>query len=135
MPDSHGSLDVPRRAVLKLMAGAPLSQALLHAQTAAPPRLLMLDMVHNNPGEEPYRTRYNDPAVLRGMGYDGKVYSLFESPMLAVNWESVDPDIFPAGSAGRRWVDAKAAQIDAQHARCQAAGLAAYAMADLILLP
>jgi len=127
--------DVPRRSVLKLMAGAPLPGALLHAQTAAPPRRTMLDMVHNNPGEEPYRTRYDDPAVLRGMGYDGKVYSLFESPMLAVNWEPVDPDIFPAGSAGRRWVDAKAAQIDAQHARCRAAGLATYAMADLILFP
>jgi len=124
-----------RRSALKLIAGVPLAGALRRADAAAPPRLSMLDMVHNNPGEEPYRTQYNDPAVLRGMGYDGKVYSLFESPMLAVNWESVDPDIFPAGSAGREWVDAKAAGIDAQHARCQAAGLAAYAMADLILLP
>jgi len=117
------------------MAGVPLSGALPAAETAAPPPLSMLDMVHNNPGEAPYQTRYNDPAVLRGMGYGGKVYSLFESPMLAVNWESVDLDIFPAGSLERRWVDAKAAEIDAQHARCQAAGLAAYAMADLILLP
>jgi hypothetical protein len=135
MSNSFEFSRLPRRSVLKLMAGASLSPALLHAQTAAPPRRMMLDMVHNNPGEEPYQTRYNDPAVLGGMGYGGKVYSLFESPMLGVNWESVDPDIFPAGSAARQWVDAKAAQIDAQHTRCKAAGLATYAMADLILFP
>src|ERR1017187_10111270 len=60
---------------------------------------------------------------------------MFDAPTLAVNWESVDPDIFPKSSSGREWVAAKAARIDAQHATCKAARVKAYANPDLIVLP
>jgi hypothetical protein len=92
-------------------------------------------MVHHNPGEPPYETKYESPGVIRAMGFGGKVYHLFDSPMLAVNWEAVDPDIFPKDSAARAWVDAKAARIDAQHAACATAGVGIYAMSDLVLFP
>ena len=45
--------------------------------------LFVLDMVHHNPGESLYESSYNDPAVLKEMGYNGKVYYLFDSPQLA----------------------------------------------------
>ena len=96
---------------------------------------LILDMVHHNPGEPLTSSRYEDPAVLKKMGYNGKVYFLFDSPTIAIDWQSVDPEIFPAGSLGREWVDKKAARIDAQHAACKSVGIKTYAMADLILLP
>jgi hypothetical protein len=99
------------------------------------PEPLILDMVHHNPGEKPYESAYVDPAVIKEMGYNGKVYFLFESPMLAINWESVDSDILPKGSADRKWVDAKAAQIKKMHAAAQAQGMAIYAMSDLVLFP
>ncbi len=96
---------------------------------------LVLDMVHHNPGEAPYDSAYVDPAVIKEMGYNGKVYFLFESPALAINWESVDPDILPKGSEERKWVDAKAAQIREMHAACVAQDIDIYAMSDLILFP
>ncbi|MGQ1784554.1 hypothetical protein [Saccharicrinis sp. GN24d3] len=96
---------------------------------------LILDMVHHNPGEEPYNSAYNDPAVMKEMGYNGKVYFLFESPALAINWESVDKDILPKGSDDRKWVDAKAAQIKKMHAACKAQDMDIYAMSDLVLFP
>ena len=96
---------------------------------------LVLDMVHHNPGESPYKSAYNNPAVIKEMGYNGKVYFLFESPALAINWESVDPDILPLGSDDRKWVDDKAAQIRKMHAACKEQGIAIYAMSDLILFP
>ena len=99
------------------------------------PEPLILDMVHHNPGEPRYETRYEDPAVIREMGYTGKVYFLFDAPTIAINWESVDPDIFPKSSPGRAWVDAKAKQIDAHLASCKAAGIQTYDMADLVLFP
>ncbi|WP_066219955.1 hypothetical protein [Formosa haliotis] len=99
------------------------------------PSPLVLDMVHHNPGEAPYRTVYNDPAVIKEMGYNGKVYFLFESPALAITWESVDKDILPKGSEDRIWVDAKAEQIKKMHAQCKAEGMAIYAMSDLVLFP
>src|SRR3954469_9996254 len=96
---------------------------------------LILDMVHQNPGGTPYESKFEDPQVIRQMGYNGKVYFLFDSPMLAVNWDSVDPNIFPKGSPGRAWVDAKAAKIDKEEAGCKATGLKVYAMSDLVLFP
>lgn len=96
---------------------------------------LILDMVHHNPGEDLYDSAYNDPAVLKKMGYNGKVYFLFESPMLAINWESVDPDILPKGSDERQWVEAKAAQIKKMQAESHAAGLQVYAQSDVMLFP
>ncbi|MDO7171601.1 hypothetical protein [Mariniflexile sp. AS56] len=96
---------------------------------------LILDMVHHNPGEAPYESAYNDPAVIKEMGYNGKVYFLFESPALAINWESVDKDILPKGSEEREWVDSKAEQIKEMHAACKAEDMAIYAMSDLVLFP
>ncbi|MEP1488817.1 MAG: hypothetical protein ABJK28_10350 [Algibacter sp.] len=96
---------------------------------------LILDMVHHNPGEAPYKTAYNDPAVIKEMGYNGKVYFLFESPALAINWESVDADILPKESDDRKWVDEKAKQIKQMHATCKAQDMAIYAMSDLVLFP
>ncbi|UMB53328.1 hypothetical protein MKD41_13435 [Lutibacter sp. A64] len=96
---------------------------------------LILDMVHHNPGETPYDSKYNDPAVIKEMGYNGKVYFLFESPALAINWESVDAAILPKGTEDRKWVDAKAAQIKKMHAACKAEDIAIYAMSDLVLFP
>lgn len=96
---------------------------------------LILDMVHHNPGETLYETSYEDPVVLKQMGFNGKVYYLFDSPTLAITWESIDPDILPKGSKEREWVDEKAARIRAQHKACKAKGVSIYAMADLILFP
>ena len=98
-------------------------------------RPLILDMVHHNPGETPYQSVYNNPAVIKEMGYNGKVYFLFESPALAINWESVDKDILPKGSEERKWVDAKAKQIKKMHAESKAQDMAIYAMSDLVLFP
>lgn len=96
---------------------------------------LILDMVHHNPGEVPYESAYNNPETIKEMGYNGKVYFLFESPMLAINWESVDPDILPKGSEDRKWVDQKADQIRTMQAASTKAGLTTLAQSDLILFP
>jgi hypothetical protein len=47
----------------------------------------------------------------------------------------VDPDILPEGSDARKWVDQKAARIQAQQEACKAQGISVFAMADLVLFP
>lgn len=96
---------------------------------------MILDMVHHNPGEQLYESAYTDPEVVESMGYNGKVYFLFESPMLAINWQSVDSDILPEGTEDRAWVDAKAEQILKMQTECTEAGLTTLAQSDLILFP
>jgi hypothetical protein len=126
-----------RREFLKtsaMAAGVGLSSA-RGVAAARKPESLILDLVHENPGEPAFQTEFDSPALLRSFGYNGKVYSLFESPTLAVNWQQVDPDIFPEGSAAGAWVAARAASIDKQHAACKAAGLQVYSFSDFILLP
>jgi hypothetical protein len=94
-----------------------------------------LDLVHDNPGETPFTTAFNDPATLRAFGYQAKCFQLFDSAILGLNWESVDPSIFPTGSPGRAWVDRKAADLLARYQSVKDAGLGVYCMSDLILLP
>jgi hypothetical protein len=111
-----------------------------HGQGAASPDAgghgpLILDMVHFNPGEPRYETRFADPKVTKELGCNGKVYFLFDAPTLAVNWDSVDPDILPKDSPDRKWVDETAARIRAEQAACKSQGLEAYAMSDEIVLP
>jgi len=115
-------------AALRTVAGEPM----VSAPQSKP---LILDMVHHIPGGARYETKFENPDVLRDEGYTGKVYFLFDSPTLAVNWSAVDADIFPPGSPGRAWVDAKATNFDQALAQCQVAGLRTYAQADLILFP
>jgi len=95
----------------------------------------ILDMVHHNPGEARYKSVYDNPAVIKEMGYNGKVFFLFDSPLLAINWESVDPEILPKGSPDRAWVDAKAAAIHKTFSACKKLDLSVFAMSDLILFP
>lgn len=92
-------------------------------------------MVHNNPGERPFETHFNDPVVLKELGYTGKTYELFESAQFAINWSSVDPEIFPAGSQERQWVDAKGTELDKLYSASKAAGLNVYCHTDMVVLP
>ena len=99
------------------------------------PLPFILDMVHNNPGEPMYESKYNDPEEISRMGYNGKVFFLFDSPMLAINWDEMDPDILPKDSPDRAWVDAKAHRLDSLFTSMKKAKINVYAMSDLVLFP
>ncbi|MDP4275640.1 MAG: hypothetical protein Q8907_15315 [Bacteroidota bacterium] len=114
------------------LAVSSFSQSNHSPQSSFP---LILDMVHNNPGEAPWKTQFNDPEVLKKMGYNGKVFSLFESAQLAVNWDEVDPDILPKGSPDRLWVDALAVHMDSVYTSAKKAGLMVFCHSDLLLFP
>lgn len=95
--------------------------------------MFILDMVHHNPGEPRYQSAFNDPAKIASMGYNGKVYSLFESPILAVDWNTVLPGTM-AGEA-EEWRQELFSRIKGEFARCKAHHLQVLAMSDLVLLP
>ena len=99
---------------------------------------VVFDMVHHNPGESLYQSQFNSPAFTENMGFNGKVFFLFESAHLAVNWDefdTVDKVILPVGSADRAWVDAKRAEITVKYDAAKAEGLQVFAMSDLVLFP
>ena len=94
-----------------------------------------MDMVHNNPGEATYESRFNRPEVIRSMGYNAKSYFLFDSPTLAISWDDFDKNILPQGTPDREWVERKAARIHGLYNECKQKGIDVYAMSDLVLLP
>lgn len=96
---------------------------------------MIIDMVHNNPGEPLYISEFNNPDKLINMGYTGKSFFLFQSPQLAVNWDEIDPEIFPIDSDERKWVVAKAQNIHLLYGNMKKNGLNVYCMSDLILFP
>jgi hypothetical protein len=122
------------RVIVSAMAAVSLAGC--GTTTAQKERLkLILDMVHHNPGEKRYDSRYNNPEILKKMGYDGKVYFLFDSPTLAVDWDKVDPAICPAGSKYRKWLEERRKFLKNNFDACEKAGIKVFAMSDLILLP
>jgi hypothetical protein len=103
------------------------------AQTKPLPYIM--DMVHNNPGDKLYISKFNNPDVLTKMGFNSKCFFLFDSPMLAINWDGFDKKILPLGSPDRIWVEKKAYRLDSLFIDCKKKGVSVYAMSDLVLLP
>ena len=90
-----------------------------------------IDMVHNNPGEQGYESKFNRPDILAEMGYNSKSYFLFDSPTLAINWDGFDKRIMPPGSPLREWAERKSARLHSMFNACKREGLKVYAMSDL----
>ena len=72
---------------------------------------VITDMVHDNPGGTPYETKYDDAAFLSSRGLSGKVFFLSEAAQLAIDWQDYDRNVFPEGSAGYNWVQAKKEEL------------------------
>ena len=56
------------------MALAVAGSALAVPPTGDEPVKYRLDMVHHIPGAARYETKYEDPAVIAEMGYNGTIY-------------------------------------------------------------
>ncbi len=99
------------------------------------PSPLLIDMVHHNPGEAPFATRYNDPRSLVPLGYSAKVFELFESAQFGVDWASTDPEVARPGSLEQAWVTTKAQELHRLYNATKDAGLQVFCHTDMIVLP
>lgn len=88
---------------------------------------MFLDMVHHNPGEAPFDSRFNDPEYLTGLGYTGRVLKHLNA--------SVALHGFPGDAAEAAWLAEAEAARDAEIAATKAAGLEIYYHTDLFVLP
>ncbi|WP_295771088.1 hypothetical protein [uncultured Mucilaginibacter sp.] len=95
----------------------------------------ILDMVHNNPGEELTVSAFNNPAYLQKNGYNGQVFNDFTFAHAAITFDKLNPDIFPFGSVAREWVNNAANKVKANIQKAHKAGMKAYYFTDIIVLP
>ena len=92
----------------------------------------MLDMVHHNPGEPPFQTRFSDPAHLVDYGFNGQV---FKHINCIATFAATGVDCFPPGSPERAWLDTFTPGIEREIARAKAHGLKVFYHLDLFVLP
>jgi len=93
------------------------------------------DMVHDNPGDDPWVTQYDDAAFLSSRGLTGKVFFLSEAAQLAIDWQEYDTAVFPQGSDGYEYVQQKKAELHEKYGEAKKQGLKVYFMMDFVSLP
>jgi hypothetical protein len=99
----------------------------------SPPDHFLLDMVHNNPGEPAFATKWSRPAYLKGRGYTGEVPKWFVQ--CAITYESWDPALVPSGSPIGEWVRHEAGLISSALQEARRNGLPVYPFTDFLVVP
>jgi len=92
----------------------------------------ILDMVHHNPGEPPFKSQFLDPAHLADHGFNGQV---FKHINCVATFAASGVDCFPAGSTGRAWLDEFTPGIEREIAAAKKQGLQVFYHIDLFVLP
>ena len=92
----------------------------------------ILDMVHHNPGEPRFQSRFLDPAHLVNYGFNGQV---FKHINCIATFAASRVDCFPAGSPERAWLDKFTPGIEREIAAAKSKGLKVFYHLDLFVLP
>ncbi len=92
----------------------------------------ILDMVHHNPGEGRFESAFLNPQHLKAYGYNGQV---FKHINCVATFQATGADLFPNGSAARRWLDGFLPGIETEIRAAKSAGLAVFYHLDLFVLP
>ena len=95
--------------------------------------LLLLDMVHHNPGEPRFETKFNQTAFLKTWGYNGQCPKFYVQT--AISYDAFDPALMPKNSAERAWSEKQAAFIDEQLQEAQASQMPLYPFTDVLVVP
>ncbi len=92
----------------------------------------ILDMVHHNPGEPRFQSRFLNPAHLADYGFNGQV---FKHINCIATFAAAGVDCFPAGSPERAWLEQFTPGIEREIASARQAGLKVFYHLDLFVLP
>lgn len=97
--------------------------------------LLLLDMVHDNPGESPFLSSFKYPKFIEKWGYDAQVVNDFKFIQTAITFETLDPRLISVGSKAHGWILERAKKVDEYIRRCQEAGIQCLMFTDVFILP
>jgi len=93
----------------------------------------ILDIVHNNPGEPLFITKYNQTAFLKSWGYTGQCPKFFLQS--AITYDRFDPTLMPEGSQPRAWSVKMGTFIDGRLDEAKASGMPVYPFTDMLVVP
>lgn len=92
----------------------------------------ILDMVHNNPGEKPYTTKYNNPVFLKEQGFNGAVTHWHIN--CAITYDNYKKGIIK-DKEEKKWIEQRANDIEQKIVAFHNAGIAVYPFTDFIVFP
>jgi len=94
---------------------------------------ILLNMVHHNPGEPPFVTRYDEPGYLRQLGYNGQIPKL--SPQCGLTYDKAFPGVLGEPGEERMWIErhAHSVRLEIENARNQ--GMSLYPFTDVLVVP
>lgn len=92
----------------------------------------LMDLVHHNPGEEPFVTSFTDANKLCEYGYNAQV---FKHINCVITFDVLDNGIFPSNETENAWYQKTVKRIEFEIAQAKAAGLLVFYHIDLFLLP
>ncbi len=93
---------------------------------------IKLSMVHHNPGEEPFITKFTNPKTLVEYGFNGQVFKHINT---VVTFDKLGHNLFPENSPERLWIDEFKESINREINEAKKAGLLACHHIDLFVLP
>ena len=93
----------------------------------------IMDMVHNNPGETPFVTKYNDPFYLKSQGFNSITPQWHIN--CAITYDNFNNKLIKKNSSGRNWIERQANKIDSSLKQCKKAGLNVYPFTDFLIFP
>lgn len=93
----------------------------------------ILDMVHNNPGENPIETKYTSPEFIKSIGYNGIVPQWHVQ--CGLTYDSFEIGIVPKGSKERKWILERQNFIKKKIKEAKDSGLKVYPFTDMLVLP
>lgn len=94
---------------------------------------ILLNMVHHNPGEPQFLSRYTDPNFISGLGYMGQVPKI--EVQCGLTYDKWKTDIIPQRSEERFWIERHAASVRMYLKRVKDAGLEALPFTDMLVVP
>jgi len=92
-----------------------------------------LNMVHHNPGEPPFDTKYNDPGYLLEQGFNGQIPKIFLP--CAISYNSYDSELIPVGSKEYSEATAYAKKLDMLIGTAKKEQIPLFPFTDLLVVP
>lgn len=94
---------------------------------------VLLNMVHHNPGEPIFSSRYSDPNFIAMLGYTGQVQKM--EVQCGVTFDLWEKNVVPQRTEERFWIERHAASIRTFLRRIKDAGLEVSPFIDMLVLP
>ncbi len=124
------SLEAKQSAQAKQSTAAKASA---EVKTNDPRYPILFHMVHHNPGEPLFQTRWVDPNFVAEKGYMGQVPK--NEMQCGLTYDRWQDNAVPLNTEERMWIERKAMDIRIQLRRAKDAGLEVYPFTDVLVLP